>query len=128
MKVLLVDDNPTVAEDLKLLLPSDIELTWAPGTREALTLLDQEDSPQVVILDLCLPPFLSQSEETEGFEFLTALKQARASDIPVVVLSALPRSRAEAECLRRGASAYLEKPCSIKELLRHLNRAAGPRD
>lgn len=102
-----------------MLLP-DIDLTWAPGSEAALNILEQQSSIDAIVLDLCLPTYLAKSEEEEGLELLTRLKNELARDIPVLVLSNFSRDEAEDECLSRKASVYLQKPCPIKELLKHL--------
>ena len=120
LNVLLIEDNKELAEDLELFLP-DINLSWVPGTKDALKFLEQHSAPNAIILDLYLPPFLAKTEENEGFELLSLLKEKRARDIPVVVLSNLSREEAEVECLQRKASVYLQKPCPAKEIMKHLN-------
>jgi len=128
VRVLLIDDDPQVLEDLDLFLRPEIELTWASGSDEALEMLRSGgSSPDAIILDLCLPPFLSDLEEEEGFELLSVLRRELAAGVPVLVLSSLPREKAEHDCLSRGAQAYLEKPCSVKELARLLaGLGSGP--
>ena len=120
VRVLLIDDDPTVRDDLEFLLPATIRIVWAPGSEEAMEKIGQERHLDAIILDLCLPPHLSEREESEGLELLSALCEELAPQVPVVVLSSVPRCEAEAACLKRGASAYLEKPCSPGELLRLL--------
>jgi two-component system response regulator QseB len=122
MLVLLVDDDPTVAEDLELLLPDRFDLIWADGSQSALAVLEREDLPAVILLDLCLPPHLAPSSESEGLALLSLIRQGPAKQTPVIVLSSLPRSRMEKTCLDRGAQAYLEKPCVIEELVAHLDQ------
>ena len=129
MKVLLVDDDPRVAEDLALLLPPEVELMWAPGSEAALDMCSRDDSPDAVILDLCMPLHLAESDEHEGLQLISELQGRLARGTPVVVLSGTPREDIETECLQRGAQAYFEKPCVMNELMRALtnliDRSAG---
>lgn len=125
MKVLLIDDDPAIAEDLRLLLPRQMDLEWAPGSADALSLLKTRKRPDVIVLDLCMPPHLAKTREEEGLATLTLLRTKLAIDVPVIVLSALPKIQAEAQCLNSGASDYLEKPCVIRELVTKLERAVG---
>ncbi len=120
VKLLVVDDDPLVVEDLRVLLPGEIELEWAPGSAEALAFLRMAELPTAIVLDLCLPAFLAESAEQEGLELLKELRSGHSSGTPVIVLSAAPRTEMEAICLELGAVAYLEKPCPIRDLLRHL--------
>jgi two-component system phosphate regulon response regulator PhoB len=118
---MLIEDDPSVAEDLKILLPGHIEIEWVSNSRTAIERLKQGTRFDAVILDLCLPCYLSDSEREEGLRLLSLLAQEIAKDSPIVVLSSLPVAEVEADCLNRGARAYLEKPCNIRELVRLLD-------
>jgi DNA-binding response OmpR family regulator len=120
LTVLLIDDDHTVREDLELFLAPAFELIWASGSHQAVVLLECGVLPDAVILDICLPPFLSDVKEKEGLELLCILRKELGAGVPVLVLSSLPRAEAETDCLERGAYAYLEKPCSVKDLTRVL--------
>jgi two-component system KDP operon response regulator KdpE len=122
VRVLLIDDDSDMASDLELLLAPDIDLVWAADTQDAISRLAGHEPPEAIVLDLCLPLFLSKTEECEGLELLTALRKDLAPDVPVIVLSSMPAKQIEAECLRRGARAYLEKPYRIEDLKKELSR------
>ncbi len=120
MRVLYVDDDWNLAGDMMVLMPPEIALVWAPDSRSAIEFLFGEERPDVVILDLDLPPYLSEDAESEGLCLLDLMRSKIAVRVPVVVLSRLPKDALEKTCIEHGADAYLEKPCSVPDLVRLL--------
>ncbi|MGD9403494.1 MAG: response regulator [bacterium] len=125
MRALLVDDDYKLAHDLRVLIPPYISLIHMPDSRAAVEFLYREGPPDAIILDLCLPRYLSELEETEGLRLLDLMQSLLAPDVPVVVLSQFPEEEAGAVCIKHGASAYLEKPCPIDDLVALLRRLTG---
>lgn len=117
MKVLYVDDDWKLAGDMRVLMPPEIGLIWVPDSKAAVDFLYKGDLPDAIILDLCLPAFLSELNETEGLRLLDLMRNMLAEDVPVVVLSQFPRDEAEEACLKHGANAYMEKPCAVNDLV-----------
>ncbi|MBP0019562.1 MAG: response regulator [Cyanobacteria bacterium SBLK] len=104
VKVLLVDDQPIVAESIRRLLASepDIELHYCNSAERAIpTALDIE--PTVILQDLVMP-------EVDG---LMMVKFFRANpcthSIPIIVLSNREESTIKAEAFATGANDYLVK-------------------
>ena len=122
MRALLVDDDYKLAHDLRVLIPPHIDLIYMPDSKAAVEFLYKEDPPDAIILDLCLPRYLSELEETEGLRLLDLMQAFLAPDVPVVVLSQIPEEEAGPACLKHGASAYLEKPCPIEDLVALLQK------
>ena len=52
MKILLVEDDRSWYEDLLLVLPGELELSWAADSRQALRWLAGEASFDVIVLDM----------------------------------------------------------------------------
>jgi len=122
MQLWLIDDDPQIGSDLRLLLPRDIHLSQVIDSRTAVALLRKNSHPpDAIILDLCLPPYLAATEDHEGIALLDLLKAELAPQVPVYVLSSQPRTDYGQACLRHGAESYLEKPCSIRDLVNHLS-------
>jgi len=114
--VLIVEDDP----DIRELLGAFLELHGCTALlacegREALEMLRRGASlPSFVLLDLTMPGM-------NGAEFRAAqAEDPRLSGIPVVVVSADPDIRREAE--RLGATAFLKKPIETDALLRLVRR------
>lgn len=102
--VLLIDDQPLVAESLRRILVAedDIDLHYCQDPGAAMASAEQV-KPSVILLDLLMP-------DIDG---LTLLRYLRANPttkfIPVVVLSSKEEPEAKAEAFGQGANDYLIK-------------------
>jgi two-component system KDP operon response regulator KdpE len=115
VKVLVVDDDPTLRRTLEIGLRAEgHEVLIAADGRTALQAL-QEDHPDIVVLDLGLP-------DVSGVEVLRRLRAW--STTPVVVLSARAESTEKVEALDLGADDYVTKPFGMEELLARVRAAA----
>jgi two-component system KDP operon response regulator KdpE len=115
VKVLLVDDDPTLRQTLGIgLRAAGIEVLVTADGRSAIQAA-HEDAPDVVVLDLGLP-------DLSG---LDVLQRVRASStIPVVVLSARAESTEKVQALNLGADDYVTKPFGMDELLARIRAVA----
>ncbi len=102
--LLLVEDSPTQAMELKLILEKHgYRISIAANGREALALLEQK-KPAMVISDIVMP-------EIDGYELCRAIrKDERLTDIPVVLLSYLSEAGDILKGLESGASNFIVKP------------------
>ncbi len=115
MKVLLVDDDPTLRRTLSIGLHAEgHDVLIAADGRTALQAL-REDRPDLVVLDLGLP-------DLSGMDVLRRLREW--STTPVVVLSARAESSEKVEALDLGADDYVTKPFGMEELLARIRAAA----
>ena len=108
MKLLLVEDNPTLSATLcRTLARRGFEVTHCADGHSALGLW-QTQSPDAVLLDLSLP----------GQDGLTLLGQARAAGLgtPVIILTARGTVGDRILGLNTGADDYLPKPFDLDEL------------
>jgi DNA-binding response OmpR family regulator len=107
--VLLIEDEPNIAEAIRFLLSRDgLRVSHVAEGVAALALVRQ-DPPDLVILDHMLPGM-------SGLEVLTALRADPGSrDLPVMMLTARGRDREMAE--RAGADRFMTKPFSNAEIL-----------
>ena len=106
--IILVDDDPAIQDAFRLILThAGYEVTVYSNGRSLLT--SGYTLPQLFILD-------KQLSGADGVDICRYLKQRPAtSAIPVIILSASSHTRHQA--LAAGANAFLEKPCSLKDLL-----------
>jgi DNA-binding response OmpR family regulator len=119
-RVLIIDDDPTVAEVLARYLAREgyrvqTETDGAVGLRRAL-----EDLPDLVVLDLMLP----------GMSGLEVCRRLRAvAPVPVIMLTARGEESARISGLELGADDYVAKPFSPREVTARakavLRRAGG---
>jgi two-component system KDP operon response regulator KdpE len=115
VRILLVDDDPTLRQTLGIGLRSEgHEVLLAADGRSALQAA-REDHPELVVLDLGLP-------DLSGVEVLRSLRTW--TRLPVVVLSARDGSRDKVEALDLGADDYVTKPFGLEELLARIRSAA----
>lgn len=106
--VLLVEDDPTLAEALGLVLEArGIRVRRAGTASEALEALETASSPAVVA-DLGLP-------DAGGPELVRSLRRA-APDARLLVLTGEDSDALRQACLDAGADAYLVKPVAGDDL------------
>jgi DNA-binding response OmpR family regulator len=107
--VLVVDDDPTVSDVVRRYLERDgFRVSLAADGPVALERFG-EDRPDLVVLDLMLPGL-------DGLEVCRRMR-ALASDLPVVMLTALGEEADRVLGLEIGADDYLTKPFSPRELV-----------
>jgi two-component system, NtrC family, nitrogen regulation response regulator NtrX len=109
-QVLLVDDEANIRRMLGALLRSEgFSVTEAPSGNAALLLLDQAD-PDVVLLDLLMPP------GPDGLETLTKIRD-RGRAAPVIMMSGKAQLTDAVRAVKLGAFQFLEKPLSPEGVL-----------
>lgn len=107
--ILLVEDSPTQAMQMKLLLESaDHQVTCCDDGTTAVELLSAGTS-ELVVTDLELPVM-------NGLELIQRM-QADFPDIPAVLVTGRGSERLAAEALRAGATAYVPKSLLDEMLL-----------
>jgi CheY-like chemotaxis protein len=114
--LLVVDDEAGITEALSDLLSEEgFHVLVASHGREALARL-AEKRPDLILLDYMMPVM-------DGRELLLALQgDAAHRDIPVLMMSAVPRSSLPPDC---QPLAFLRKPFTIDRLLVEVNRLLG---
>lgn len=121
MSVLIIDDDDGVRSSVgELLREEGWSVEAARDGAEALAWLRSHPAPSLILLDLAMPSM-------NGVEFRRQqLADPALAEIPVIVMSARPRARAEAAQL--GADDCLAKPMHLEELLHVVqNRARTQR-
>jgi DNA-binding response OmpR family regulator len=107
-RVLVVDDDPTVADVVLAYLRRDgIDAAHAADGLAALAIAEQAP-PDLVVLDVMLPGI-------DGLEVCRRLRAGRP-DLPVVMLTARAEEEDRIAGLEVGADDYVVKPFSPREL------------
>lgn len=112
IKVLLVDDQPIVAESVKQMIKNDpdIELHYCSDPTKALQMA-HEINPTVILQDLVMP----------NVDGLTMVKFFRANpttkDVPMIVLSSREEPDIKSQAFSLGANDYLVKLPDKLELI-----------
>jgi two-component system response regulator AtoC len=113
-RVLIVDDEPSVRESLRMVLKDRYELLTAASGNEALDLVDTE-LIDVLLLDLLMPGL-------DGLEVLERIK-LRSATPQVVMLTATKTVKTAVTAMKLGAFDYVTKPFDVDELLLIIDRA-----
>ena len=122
MGILVVEDEPTLAEAIAARLRAEGFVTHLAGDGPSAVRTAQEHLPDLIVLDVMLPGF-------DGLEVCRRIQADRA--VPVLMVTARDDESDLIEGLRTGADDYLTKPFSMRELiarvhalLRRVERAA----
>jgi PAS domain S-box-containing protein len=110
--ILLAEDNEANIETISnYLLSAGYRLVLAKNGREAIHMA-QQHKPTLILMDIQMP-------EMDG---LSATAQIRShsdtATIPIIALTALAMPGDREKCLAAGASAYMIKPVSFKQLVK----------
>lgn len=108
MKILLVEDEPLVAELVMLnLRHAGYAVTHATNTGDALGLLDTQ--PSLGVFDVMLP-------DGDGFSLVQRVR-GLGHQFPILMLTARNDTHSKVRGLDSGADDYLTKPFDVPELL-----------
>jgi DNA-binding NtrC family response regulator len=112
--VLVIDDNPAVAQALSLLFGlHDIRTLTATTPQKGLATLAHER------VDLVIADMNFSADTTSGEEGATLFRAVRASqpDLPVVLLTAWTHLESAVQLVKAGAADYIGKPWDNDKLL-----------
>ena len=112
--VLVIDDNPSVATALEVLLSlQDINTLRALSPDEGLALLDGND------VDLVVQDMNFSADTTSGEEGVALFREIRQRrpDLPVILLTAWTHLDAAVDLIKAGAADYLAKPWDDRKLV-----------
>ena len=109
-QVLLVDDEANIRRMLGALLKDEgLSVVEAPNGNAALLMVDQAD-PDVILLDLLMPP------GPDGLETLARLRE-RGRLTPVIMMSGKAQLTDAVRAVKLGAFQFLEKPLTPEAVL-----------
>jgi two-component system cell cycle response regulator CtrA len=109
MRVLLVEDDPTTQQSIKMMLESNGMVVDATDLGEDGLEIGKLYDYDIIVLDLMLP-------DMDGMEVLRRLRAAKVAT-PVLILSGLTESENKVKGLGTGADDYLTKPFNKDELI-----------
>jgi two-component system, NtrC family, response regulator len=118
-KLLIVEDDEDIRTQMKWAMVKDYEVFLAEDRATALEVLRRE-TPDVVTLDLGLPPNPAQPDE--GF---ATLSDIRAEDplVKVIIITGQGQKNHALQAVGEGAYDFFSKPIDTEELKVVLNRA-----
>ena len=121
MRVLLVEDDPTQQQSIKLILETAGMVVDTTDLGEDGLEIGKLYDYDIIVLDIMLP-------DIDGFEVLRRLRDSRVKT-PVLILSGLTDAEDKVRGLGTGADDFLTKPFDKKELLARIQaiirRSAG---
>ncbi len=118
-KLLIVDDNEDIRRQLRWGIGKEYSLHLAADGAEALELF-RKHRPQVVTLDLGLPPHEDSSEE--GFRCLGEMLRI-APEAKVIVITGNEGKEIAVKAVQMGAYDFYQKPINLDELKVIIKRA-----
>ena len=118
-KILVVDDEASVRDSLRMIFKRDYQVIMAAGADEAVEKVRNEE-PDLVLLDIILP-------EKNGLEALKEIRQIQ-SMTPVVMVTATKTVKTAVEAMKLGAHDYITKPFDVEELKLVAKKALESRD
>jgi DNA-binding response OmpR family regulator len=102
--VLLIEDEPNIAEAIRFLLSRDGWRVSVLATGEGALAAIADLQPDLVILDLMLPV-------QSGLQILTQIRaRSMGADLPVLMLTAKGQERDREAALAAGVSDFMTKP------------------
>ncbi len=113
-RILIVEDEPSVQEALRLLLEEQYQIVAVPSAEEALKLLEREPF-SVALVDIGLPGM--------GGEELLSVLRASWPGTEVVIITAAKDVEQAVRCMKNGAYDFITKPWDVNELLAVVKRA-----
>ena len=106
-KILVVDDSPLNTKILETALSEDYEVLITHNGKEALSICNSNDPPDLILLDIIMP-------EMDGYEICNRLNHGlKTKDIPVIFLTSLTAANDIEYGLTLGAIDYITKPFSL---------------
>jgi len=117
--ILIVDDEASVAESLKIAFKPDYRFLWAANGEEALKLFHRNQI-HLILLDIILP-------NLDGLSLLKQFREVEPS-LPIIMLTATRMVKTAVDAMKMGATDYLNKPFDIEELRLTINKALVTHD
>jgi len=119
--VLIVDDHQITREGIRSMLERepDMKVLGEAEDGRSATRMARELSPDIIVMDICMP-------DMNGI-LATSVILSEFPKIKVLALSMHTDRRFVYQMLRAGASGYLIKECSFKELVRAIRMVIANR-
>ena len=115
-KILIVDDdNRNIFALTATLKARAFECVSRTDAKEALELLNDTDTIDIVLMDMMMP-------DMDGYEAIPLIKAiSHRENLPVVAVTAQAMVGDREKCLRAGADGYISKPIDVDKLLKLLS-------
>ncbi len=116
LKILVVDDDPYILMSLEFLMKKNgFDVLVARNGTEALDII-KEQLPSIVLLDIMMP-------DVDGYQICAYIKSQKIlNHCKVIFLSAKSSEADIQKGLDLGASLYITKPFSTRELVKQVKQ------
>lgn len=113
-KILVVDDDPYILMSLEFLMKKNgFDVMIARNGTEALDIINNQ-SPDLILLDIMMP-------DVDGYAICKYVKSTKhLKDIVVVFVSAKTKDTDVQKGYKLGASLYISKPFSTRDLVKQV--------
>ncbi len=118
-KILVVDDEISVRDSLRMIFKKDYQVITASNGREAWEKVEDEE-PDLIFLDIVMPG-------KDGMEVLREIRESRPL-IPMIMITATKTVKTAVEAMKLGAYDFITKPFDVDELKVVAQRALESRD
>lgn len=118
-KILVVDDDPYILMSLEFLMKKEgFDVRVARNGTEALEIINR-DLPSLVLLDIMMP-------DVDGYAICSQVKKSdKLKQIKIVFLSAKSKESDIQKGYDMGASLYVTKPFSTRDLMKKVKELLG---
>ncbi len=118
-KILVVDDDPYILMSLEFLMKKNgFDVMVARNGTEALDLVEKQ-LPDLVLLDIMMP-------DVDGYEICKHIKSSKKlKEAKVVFMSAKSKEADIKKGYDLGASLYITKPFSTREMMKQIKELIG---
>ena len=127
-KILVVDDNSIILKTLTLKLKAAGYQVLTAGDGSSAVSLARQEKPDLLLLDLSLPPDVGHGGGVpwDGFLILSWLKHMRqAQGLPVIIITGSDSAKDKQNALAAGAVGYFHKPIEHEQLLVRIGQVLG---
>ena len=114
-KILIIDDDESTRETLRLYLAEVGYATFAAATGAEGLELWKRENPELIVSDVNLP-------DANGLEIMARMKESDPN-LPVIIITAFDDMKSTIAAMQKGAYDYLEKPIDINRLKLSIQRA-----
>ena len=116
-RILVIDDEDSLRESIRIILQTSFRVTTVPSVDAAMEELSH-GSPDGIIMDLSMPI-------KDGLQGLREIRPHYPS-LPIIMLTGYADSETTRKALDLGANEIMRKPFDLVELISHLSEMTKP--
>jgi DNA-binding response OmpR family regulator len=118
-RILIAEDDPTIATLLARLLRTKYEVILAEDGASALAKASHDPPPDLILLDVMMPGI-------DGFGLAQRLKLLpKAKRVPIIFITARDAPEDVIKGIQLGARGYITKPFKLDAVLSKVQKALG---